>query len=82
MVLFSDEIGTELPGSDLGKAPDAGFDFKWVSYYPSMKAYGAVFDHYVAGGVQAAAAIVDPVMDCNISRIYSVSVMRESEDGG
>ena len=64
-----------------GENPDAAFDFKWISFYPSMKEYGEVFDHYVSGAVQSAAAIVDPVMDCNISRIYSIGLMREGQAG-
>jgi hypothetical protein len=74
-----DAHGVMFPAA--GEAPDAEFDFKWVSFYASVKEYGEVFDHYAAGAVQSAAAIVDPVMDCNISRIYSIGLMREAPAG-
>ena len=62
-----------------GETGDADYTFKWLSYYPSYEAFGSVFDHYAAGAVQQADAIIDPVMTCNSSRMFDMEVMRESE---
>jgi len=62
-----------------GETADTDYTFKWLTYYPSYEAFGSVFDHMAAGGVQQAGAIVDPVMHCNSSRMYDMEVMRESQ---
>ena len=62
-----------------GETPDADYTFKWVTYYPSAQAFGTVFDEYASGAVQTAGSIIDPVMECDISRMYDVTVMREAE---
>jgi hypothetical protein len=59
-----------------GETSDADYDFKWVSYYPSVQAFGSLFDHYAAGAVQTVEQMVDPVMACDSSRMYSVTVAR------
>ena len=59
-----------------GESPDADYTFKWITYYPSVAAFGGVFDHFAAGAAREAGAIVDPVMSCNNSRMYDVSTVR------
>ncbi|HUF72472.1 MAG TPA: hypothetical protein VMR74_06200 [Gammaproteobacteria bacterium] len=60
-----------------GLPPDTSYQFKWVTYYPSYETWGSLFDNIVTGGhVQTLGAMLDPVMRCNSSRIYSTSVMR------
>lgn len=73
---LGDANGVMFPVS--GETPDAGYTFKWITYYPSIAALGTVFDNYSAGAVVAAGAIIDPVMTCNNSRMYSLTVMREA----
>lgn len=73
-----DAHGVMFPVS--GESPDADYTFKWITYYPSIQAFGSVFDHYAAGAVQTAGAIIDPVMTCNSSRMYTLTVLREAED--
>jgi len=64
-----------------GAPLDTSYQFKWISYYPSYSTLGTLYDHMVNdGGVQAMAAIQDPVMDCDSSRIYQTTVMRASAD--
>ena len=56
---------------------DTSYQFKWVTYYPSYESWGSLFDGVVSdGAVQEIGAIVDPVMQCDSSRIYSGAVMR------
>jgi hypothetical protein len=73
-----DAHGVMFPVS--GETPDADYTFKWITFYPSMEAYGAVFDHYVEGFVVQAGAIISPVMQCNNSRMYDLSIVREAQD--
>ena len=61
-----------------GESPDATYDFKWITYYPSIQAYGSLFDQYASGAVQTAGTIIDPVMVCDNSRMYDVHQVRES----
>lgn len=64
-----------------GLAPDTAYQFKWVTYYPSYESLGSIFDHFVSeGAVQTAGAILDPVMDCDSSRVYSTTVMRTADE--
>jgi hypothetical protein len=64
-----------------GLPSDTSFQLKWVTYYPSIATFGALFDHMVnEGGVQALAAIMDPVMECDSSRMYNTSLMREAAE--
>ena len=62
-----------------GEIPDADYTFKWITYYPSFEAFGRLFDQFAAGAVATAASIIDPVMDCDIGRIYDLHVMREAD---
>jgi len=60
-----------------GLASDTSYQFKWVTYYPSWQTWGSLFDHMVnEGGVQTLGAMLDPVMQCDSSRMYETSVMR------
>jgi len=60
-----------------GLAPDTSYQFKWVTYYPSFEAWGRLFDGIVGdGAVQDIDAIVNPVMQCDSSRIYNTTVER------
>jgi len=60
-----------------GEALDTSYDFKWITYYPSIEAWGSLFDGVVGdGAVQEIGAIVDPVMECDSSRIYNGTVIR------
>ena len=60
-----------------GESSDTSYQFKWVTYYPSYETLGSLYDHMVnEGGVQAVDAIVDPVMQCDSSRIYTTTIMR------
>jgi hypothetical protein len=61
-----------------GETPDADYTRKWTSCYPSVAAFGNLFDHYAAGAVQQANAIIDPVMSCDNSRMYDVETVRRS----
>jgi hypothetical protein len=62
-----------------GETSDADYDFKWVSFYPSVQAFGSLFDHYAAGAVRTVGQMVDPVMSCDSSRMYSVAVARTDD---
>ena len=60
-----------------GLPSDASYQFKWVTYYPSYESWGALFDGIIGdGAVPEIGALIDPVMQCDSSRIYSASVMR------
>jgi len=60
-----------------GLASDASYDFKWVTYYPSYESWGALMDGLIGDqAVQELGAIVDPVMQCDSSRIYGTMVKR------
>jgi len=63
-----------------GETPDVDYTFKWITYYPSAQAFGTVFDRYASGAVQTAGSIIDPVMECDISRMYDVQVIREAQE--
>jgi hypothetical protein len=60
-----------------GGPAELNYQFKWITYYPSYETLGTLFDHMVNdGGLQALGALIEPVMQCNSSRIYSTTVMR------
>ena len=60
-----------------GHPSDASYNFKWVTAHQSYQAWGSLFDGLTGdGGVQELGAILDPVMQCDSSRIYSMTVRR------
>jgi hypothetical protein len=65
-----------------GHQSDADYDFKWVTTYQSYQSWGSLFDGLTGdGGVQEMGAILDPVMQCDSSRIYSTTVRRTAAAG-
>lgn len=62
-----------------GLPSDTSYDFKWLTYYPSYDTFGSLFDNLVnSGSVQTLGAMLDPVMDCDSSRMYNMTLMREA----
>ena len=60
-----------------GLPSNTSYQFKWVTYYPSYEAWGSLYDHIVnEGAIQTLGAMLDPVMQCDSSRIYETTVMR------
>jgi len=62
-----------------GEAGDADYTFKWLTRYPSWEAFGTVFDRYAAGAVAQAGQILENVMECNSSRMYDVTSIRQMQ---
>ena len=57
------------------------YDFKWVTYYPSYKAYGSLFDHIVGENqIDTLNNMINPIMACDSSRLYSTTVVREAAE--
>lgn len=77
---IGDGLGVMFPVA--GESPDADYTFKWITYYPSIQAFGTVFDHYAGGAVTTAESIITPVMDCNSSRMYDLTILREGQEPG
>jgi hypothetical protein len=60
-----------------GLSSDTDYDFKWVTYYPSYGTYGSLFDHIVGENqIDTLNNMLNPIMACDSSRIYSTSVIR------
>jgi hypothetical protein len=63
-----------------GESGSADYSFKWITATQSMRAFGRSIDQFLSGGlIQARANITRDVMTCDSQRIYSTTVIRQSE---
>lgn len=63
-----------------GESSTADYSFKWITAGPSMQAFGRSIDQFLSGGLlQTRGNIVRDLMTCDSQRVYSTSVVRQSQ---
>ncbi len=56
---------------------DIDYDFKWMRTYDSFETFGKAYEQFGnGGGYQKSSAMLDGLMSCDVSRLYTVEVVR------
>jgi hypothetical protein len=72
-------MGTIIPIA--GEDPDADYDYKAVTGFSSVEAYGKFLATVIPGGLERAGQLFGRVAECDTSRVYRTVQIRAAADG-